>query len=75
MIWESYSEMWTATLHSYLHRTVFALLVTDEETFMSENVGDMKDYYLTMWQSEFCPVASDLLNRVEVNQSQLEPLQ
>jgi len=51
------------------------LMMSDEETFMAENVGDMKDYYLATWQSEFCPVASDLLNRVEVNQSQLEPLQ
>ena len=51
------------------------MLMSDEETFMAENVGDMKDYYLTTWQSEFCPVASDLLNRIEVNQSQFEPLQ
>jgi len=62
-------------LRSYLHRRLFVLVSTDEETFMSENVGELKDYYLTVWQSEFCPVASDLLNRVEVNQSQLEPLQ
>jgi len=48
---------------------------TDEETFTSENTGEMKDYYLTTWQTEFSPVASDLLNRIEVNQSQLEPLQ
>jgi len=51
------------------------MLILDEETFMSENVGDMKDYYLTTWQSDFCPVASDLLSRIELNQSQLEPLQ
>jgi len=50
-------------------------MMTDEETFMAENVGEMKDYYLTTWQSDFCPVASDLLNRIEVNQSQFEPLQ
>ena len=53
----------------------FVFLFADEETFMSENVGEMKDYYLATWQTEFCPVASDLLNRIEANQSQLEPLQ
>ena len=51
------------------------MLLPDEETFTSENVGEMKDYYLASWQTEFCPVASDLLSRIEDNQSQLEPLQ
>ena len=50
-------------------------MTTDEETFVAENVGEMKDYYLATWKSEFCPIASELLSRVEVNQSQLEPLQ
>ena len=56
-------------------KVLFLLVTTDEETFMAENIGEMKDYYFTTWQSEFSPVASDLLNRIELNQSQLEPLQ
>ena len=62
-------------LRSCLHRSVCVSSISDEDTFTAENVGEMKDYYLATWQSEFCPVASDLLARVEANQSQLEPLQ
>ena len=34
----------------------------------------MRDFIHDMWDTEFCPVATQLLNRIEAHASDLEPL-
>jgi len=51
-------------------------LPADDEALLDDaDVDDeMKDYVRSTWESDFCPVASDLLTRIETHQSQFEPL-
>lgn len=39
-----------------------------------EDEDDMRAFYIETWKTEFCPVALDLLRRIEENQSHLEPI-
>ena len=48
-----------------------AMLTSDSDADTSE----LRDYNLEMWRTEFCPVASSLLHRIESHQSRFEPLE
>lgn len=47
---------------------------TVTEGIEDDDDADMRCYYLETWKAEFCPVALDLLRRIEENQSHLEPI-
>lgn len=56
-------------------RWCWFLTVDDEAVLDDADVDEeMRDFVRATWESEFCPVASDLLARIESHQSQLEPL-
>ncbi|CAH1799821.1 unnamed protein product [Owenia fusiformis] len=51
----------------------------DEETamapsFTEEFDEEMREFFHENWETDFCPVASQLLNRIEEHQSDFEPL-
>ena len=35
---------------------------------------EMRDFIHDVWETDFCPVATQLLNRVEAHMSHMEPL-
>ena len=52
---------------------------TDEECALNDAVmasmdEDTQDYVRDRWDTEFCPVATQLLARIEKYQSKFEPL-
>ena len=54
--------------------------ISDEESALDASLNPeydeaMRDYIQEVWETEFCPVASQLLQRIESNSSQLEPLE
>lgn len=52
------------------------LLFVDEDVIaeVGELDEEMREYFQDAWKTEFCPVASDLLRRIEEHQSHLEPI-
>ena len=50
----------------------------DEDTLLSGELTDesngMHGLMCELWKSEFCPVAQDLLHRIERHSSNFEPL-
>ena len=56
------------------------VLTTDRDSALSPTVGSMVEeevqaYIQETWENEFCPVAMQLLRRIEAHQSELEPLE
>lgn len=56
------------------------VVLTDRDSALSPSVGDMAEeemqaYIKETWENEFCPVATQLLRRIEAHQSELEPLE
>ena len=56
------------------------VVLTDRDSALSPSVGDMVEeemqaYIQETWENEFCPVATQLLRRIEAHQSELEPLE
>lgn len=43
-------------------------------SFKDEADDEMTDYFEETWTEQFCPVAEQLLQRIETHQSDLEPL-
>ncbi|KAK7108771.1 armadillo repeat-containing protein 2-like isoform X1 [Littorina saxatilis] len=41
----------------------------------AEEEAEMQEYIQETWENEFCPVATQLLRRIESHQSELEPLE
>jgi len=50
------------------------MLDRDSAMEPGETDEDMKNYYLDTW-SDFCPIAEQLLQRIESFQSNFEPLE
>ncbi|XP_067674681.1 armadillo repeat-containing protein 2-like isoform X1 [Haliotis asinina] len=46
-----------------------------EASLRDEVDEDLKDYLCETWEADFCPVASQLLKRIETYQSSFEPLE
>ena len=52
-------------------------VVDEDDVFVESDEGDadMHEYTLSVWRSEFCPVAKQLLERIESHQSDFETLE
>ena len=65
-----------------LNKDIFLLacsiLFPDKESAFDEQLSEMdeefQDYVMDSWETQFCPVAEQLLQRLESHQSNFEPL-
>lgn len=58
----------------------FSWQIIDEEAAMDASLNpefdeEMRDYIHDVWESDFCPVATQLLHRIEAHMSNFEPLE
>ena len=55
-------------------------MFSDEESALDAALNpdydeEMRDLIRDLWETDFCPVATQLLNRIEAHQSNFEPLE